>query len=617
MSSPAIPSRSPELEFRVLGPLTVSRGGTPLPLGPPKQRQLLAALLARPNAPVAVSALTDALWESEPPRTARKNLQSYTSALRKLLSPDGDDGRLRLDPGGYVLRLDAAESDVLRFEALARTARQALRSGETLRACRMFREALGLWRESPLAGLTAGSPPLRAEADRLLERRLTVYESWAEAELECGGEEAVAGSIADEVAAHPLRERLRAAQITALHRCGRRAEALAAYDDLRQRLSRELGLAPSPALTASYRAALEDGFATAGAPSPPGRPERVLLPAELPDLTGRTAQLAELRRLLGAPGGRQVVVCGPVGIGKTVLAAQAAHTLGERYPDGRVAVRMRAADGSPRAWPGVLAELARFFGLSALPAEGEEAAAHWRAWLARHRVLLLLDDVLDEAAIRPLLPMAGAASVLITSRSRQPGLEPAHCVELPPFTTGEALDLLGAIVGPHRLRTDPGAARRIVAATGLLPLGVRVCGTKLATQRHLPLAEYAERLARPGGPLDELACGGLEVRPRLRHAWRELSEPARRVLRDLSVLPAASFTLEQAMAALRLGPRDTRRALEPLIDCCALAPTGAEVTAHAEVTAQAPESAESYELPRLLQLFAREQDPDGARAAAG
>ncbi|MFE1500467.1 winged helix-turn-helix domain-containing protein, partial [Streptomyces albidoflavus] len=102
----APPAASPgALRFSVLGPMTVHRDDRPLPLGPLKQRVVLAMLLGSANCPVSVDALTDAVWPEEPPRTARKNLQVYVSALRALLGEDdGDRPRLTHTGGGYVLR---------------------------------------------------------------------------------------------------------------------------------------------------------------------------------------------------------------------------------------------------------------------------------------------------------------------------------------------------------------------------------------------------------------------------------------------------------------------------------------------------------------------------------
>ena len=99
------------LRFSVLGPLSAEAGGRALALGPLKQRVVLAALLCHPNSPVSVELLTEAVWDDDPPRTARKNLQLYVSALRRTLAEAGAGRRLSLRPGGYVLQLAEAELD--------------------------------------------------------------------------------------------------------------------------------------------------------------------------------------------------------------------------------------------------------------------------------------------------------------------------------------------------------------------------------------------------------------------------------------------------------------------------------------------------------------------------
>ena len=260
------------LRFSVLGPLSVEAAGQAIPLGPLKQRAVLATLLCRPGSPVSVDLLTEAVWDDEPPRTARKNLQLYVSTLRKILAEAGAIGRLSLRPGGYVLHVDSDELDSLRFQALARAGREAAAAGDAERAARLLHEALTLWTGPPLPEL-GWSPVVHAEADRLSSRHLGVCEDWAEAALAAGRPREVAETVGDLVERHPLRERLRSAQMTALHRSGRRAEAMAAYDEVRQQLSRELGLSPSPALQSLYRAIIADEGGAPGAaterPAPP------------------------------------------------------------------------------------------------------------------------------------------------------------------------------------------------------------------------------------------------------------------------------------------------------------------------------------------------------------
>ncbi|MFF8992232.1 BTAD domain-containing putative transcriptional regulator [Streptomyces sp. NPDC014983] len=598
------PDPRPEaLRFSVLGPLAAEARGRALSLGPLKQRLVLAMLLCRANALVSVDLLTEAVWDGEPPRTARKNLQVYVSALRKILAEAGAGDRLAHRPGGYVLRLGEGELDVLRFQALARAGREAAADGDAERAARLLRDARMLWAGVPLPEL-ASSEPLRAEAERLAARHLTVCEDWAEAALEAGHAREVTETTGDLVEQYPLRERLRAAQMTALHRSGRRAEALAAYDELRQNLSRELGLAPSPVLESLYRSILADKAGPPGAARTVRRRPPVQLPPDLADFTGREETVAELLHVTEA-GGAVGVVVGPAGAGKTALAVRAAHRLENQYPGGRIFVRLHGDDGMPRPLASVTAELLGHTDAPAEAAHGDSgrATALWRAWLAERTVLVVLDGADDEAAVRPLLPGTGRSAVVVTARTQLAGLAPAHRIQVPLLTTAEALDLLGRLIGAGRMSCDRPAAERIVTACGSLPLAVRAAGLKLAVLRHLPLAEYADRLSDTSAVLDELVVGDIDVRSHMADQWGQLDEAHRAALRRLATLPlSGTFTVEEAAAALGWGQTETRRGLELMIEAGAVVSPRSEVTAHAT----------AYSLPHLLHLYARE-----AASAAG
>jgi DNA-binding SARP family transcriptional activator len=109
------------VRFGVLGPLQVWRDGAAVPVGGPKQRDLLTLLLFRPNVFVSSDALSDALWDGAPPASAQVTLRTYVAGLRRALEPDRDPGGeskvLRGLPGGYELCVDPDALDSARFEA--------------------------------------------------------------------------------------------------------------------------------------------------------------------------------------------------------------------------------------------------------------------------------------------------------------------------------------------------------------------------------------------------------------------------------------------------------------------------------------------------------------------
>ncbi|MFF9318718.1 BTAD domain-containing putative transcriptional regulator [Streptomyces sp. NPDC014735] len=641
------------LSLSLLGPLSGSVGGRPLPLGPRKQRLVLAMLLSRPNTPVPVDVLTDAVWPDAPPRTARKNLQVYVSSARALLGarcsggPDGDDReRLVHSCGGYVLRVGEEELDSLRFRSLAAAGRRAADEGDPSAAAGLLRQALDLWQGPPLHGL-CDSPEVAAEAERLEARCLTVHEDWAETEISLGRASAVVDGLRDLAERHPLRERIRTAWMDALHRTGRRAEALAVYDDYRQLLARELGLEPGAAIAARHRAILTgrgggdrpgsasgagsrppaaSGHAStpmpvpgqgkgkgatpapATVPVPVSRTALPALPAVLPDFTGRGEQLRELLDVLDGESGRVVVVTGAAGTGKTALAVRAARLLAERYPDGLIHLRVRDERGVVRPPSELIGELVRRTTGAVHPAEPVPDAEQWRHWSAGHRSLVVLDDVPDEGTVRELLPGTGRGSFVLTARGQLAGLAPVHRMALPPLAPAEALELLGRLIGPGRVGLDRAAALRIAESCGYLPLAVRVSGMRLAVMRHLPLAEYAQRLADPDGALDELVAGDVSVRARLASGWQDLSSGSRPALARLArTVREGPFTLPEATAAFGCDERRALRTVESLIAAGAVTCPSGEVTAHAVL----------YELPRLTALYARERSatPVGTEVA--
>jgi len=221
-------------EFRILGPLEASSEDGPIPLGGPRQRALLGALLVRAGRVVPTEQLVDELYGAEPPKTATASLHNSIVALRKALGPDVIVTR----PPGYVLAVAAEQIDARRFEQLLADARSA--SPDQRRSLLM--RALALWRGPPLAEF-AFDDWAQAEIRRLDELRLVANEERIAADVDLGRHADVVPELEALILEHPLRERPRELLMLALYRAGRQAEALAAYSDARVALD-ELGIEP-------------------------------------------------------------------------------------------------------------------------------------------------------------------------------------------------------------------------------------------------------------------------------------------------------------------------------------------------------------------------------------
>ena len=235
------------MEFRILGPLEVVDQGANAKLGGSKQRSLLALLLLNPNRPISRDRLIDELWGDRPPDTAATAIQVHVSQLRKAL---GRDVIVTQTPG-YMVRVRDGELDLERFERSVAEAQSAPPEEASV----LLREALGLWRGTPLAELDV--PFARAAGARLDEQRLAALEQRVDADLALGRHAQLVPELETLVREHPLREHLPGQLMLALYRSGRQAEALDVYRSGRRLLDEELGLEPDDELQRLERAILK------------------------------------------------------------------------------------------------------------------------------------------------------------------------------------------------------------------------------------------------------------------------------------------------------------------------------------------------------------------------
>ncbi|GAA3439622.1 AfsR/SARP family transcriptional regulator [Kutzneria kofuensis] len=565
------------MRFRLLGPVCVLSGDTTVEVSGRKPRALLAVLALDAGRVVPADTLIDVLWGENPPGSARAGVHSYVSTLRRTLG----EGTIQRRPAGYELTVPPTDVDVHEFGALVTQARQDLAAGRFGVAERGLEAALALWRGAPLGGLDGEWA--ERERDRLLQLRLAAVEDRIEAQLRLGQGPRLIAELSGLVADDPLRERSRGQLMIALYQAGRQADALAAYEAGRRLLIDELGVEPSPEFQAVHGQILRGEVPTPVVDEPPpvepvvpqARTEAApaaprQLPSDLPDFTGREAQIERLVGRLAADTNatKVCVIAGQPGAGKSSLAIHVAHLVREQYPDGQLYVNLRGVHASSLDPAEVLARFLRALGTPAqsVPDSLEERADLYRTMLSNRRVLVLLDDAADERHVRDLLPGGPGCAVLVTSRRRLPALAGATHVDIEVFAETEATALLETLVGAKRIAEDPAAAADIVQLCGQLALAVRITGARLAARPQWPLRLLATRLRERHQLLDELSAGDLEVRGSLLLSYEGLDETDRRALRLLGWLGTMEFASWFVAPLLDLTVPATERILERLAD---------------------------------------------------
>ncbi|MGW2474837.1 AfsR/SARP family transcriptional regulator [Streptomyces sp. NPDC001665] len=638
------------MEFRLLGTVCVDTLTGPLPLGPAKRRSLLAALLLHANTPVSMARLTDCLWDEEPPLHARTVIQGHVSRLRALLvGADAQAYGVELATLGdaYVLRAPETLLDSQRFEELLMLAREQREPADTVL---MLKEALSLWQGPALTG-TFASAPLQAAAHALEESRLSTVEQLARAYGELGEHHRAAAVLRAEAVAHPLRESLAAALMTALHHSGRQSEALDCFHRTRRLLADELGIDPGRELADAYARILrgEGGPGgpaapghTAGAGSPlpgaasaharpgaaPGVPQpsagtataQAVLPAQVApspytaggvpaDLLPRAprgfhGRGAELTALSRAAAGEAPVclVTGPAGVGKTALALHWARRSPAAFPDGRLFADLRGFGETGEPTPlEVLREFLLALGVAPrrVPESVTGAAALFRSLTDRLSLLVVLDNARDSSQVRPLLPGGADCVTLVTSRHRLDGLIASDAAVPVPVDILEPTDgtaLLAGVLGEERVLAEPVAARRLAELCGGLPLALRVTAARLAGRPQWTLAAMADELADERSRLSYLDVEDTGVSAALRLTVQQLPPDAVRHLGRLGHHPGSHFDPYTAAALAGGDPVTAGAALERL------------AAAHL-VTEAGPGR---WILHDLVRLYARGLDPAAA-----
>jgi DNA-binding SARP family transcriptional activator len=233
---------------RVLGPLQVIVDDVPADVGGPRQRCVLARLIAEHGRVVSADRLIEDLYADEAPPQALAAVQSYVSHLRRALEPGrparAPSGVLVTSPPGYAIQLDQDVVDAWSFED---EIYQAAGLDDPAAVQNRLSSALASWR-GPAFQEFGGMPWADLEASRLEELRLMATERLADAALRLGRAAQAVTGLDRLTAEHPLREEAWRLLALALYQSGRQGDALSALRRARARLAADLGVDPGPAL---------------------------------------------------------------------------------------------------------------------------------------------------------------------------------------------------------------------------------------------------------------------------------------------------------------------------------------------------------------------------------
>ena len=600
------------LRIEVLGPVRVYRGPAAVDLGPAKQRAVFAALALQFGHSVSIDSLLESVWGVDQPVSSRQLVHTYVARLRRILEPEMPPrSRVRTitsTHGGYCLVTQPESMDMTRFSFLHRQAREHRAIGEPVRAFNLLGEAIRMWRDPTLAELTT--------LLRTAETTDALRQNWCDAALEyvtIGLELGAAGvvlPVAQQLAAaEPMHELIQARYLAVLAQTGRRAAAIAHFNDVRALLSEELGVEPGPQLAGAFRHLLNADDEKPVKQSrrrwdtAPSRPPWRGPGPGLGSLIHRDRDLSAVCHVLENE--RLVTVTGPPGCGKSVLALQAAARVHHEYSGGVTVLECSRLTGPEELIDG----LRRL--LDAAP--GQELASEL---LGGRQMLIVLDNVehlLDSCAalVDDILRSCRYVSVVVTSREPL-GLPYETIWRLATLTVASSEETWAGdrpavqLFARRAAQVNPGfrlgadnvdTVARLCESLDDLPLAVELAAACLATDT---LDEVVGRLANPLHEFRPPRRGAPAHQSSLWSAMRRsldcLNESERRCFLRLGSLPRCFHpaVAQQAWQDIPDGrPIDVRAMLNRLVDMSLL------------IVRHEP-GGRTYCTPRLVHRFATE-----------
>jgi predicted ATPase/DNA-binding SARP family transcriptional activator len=583
--------------FRILGEVEAEVDGRRLDIGHARQRCVLVCLLVDVNRPVSADQLIDRVWADAPPLRARNALAAYISRLRRTLG----DVQIVRGPAGYALQADVASVDLHEFRKLVSQARS---TDDPDASTALFERALGLWRGEPF--LAVDTPWVNELRSLLEAEHLSAALDRNDAALKAGRHAELLGDLTSALQAHPLDERVAAQLMRAQYRSGRQAKALETYRMMRERLVTELGVDPSPALTAAHHEIL-----SGDPPRPSVRPtgqSQSGLPRHPTRLIGRAGDVRQV--IEGLETASLVTLTGVGGVGKTRLALASAEVAAGGFGDGvRVCELAPLSDGAAlshvvgatlRLQPGARCDV-------------DDAIVEF---LETRELLLILDNcehILADAAKLTDRIQRSCPRVRVLATSREPlGIEGERVLRVSPLSEADAAELFIERAQASRPDFDPerepaGAVPEICRRLDGVPLAIELAAARMRAMNSGDVARRLDRLrlltggARGAHPRHQSVAAAIDW------SYQLLSEPEQELFKQLSVF-AGGFDLDAAHAvcgAVGGSDDDTLDLLTGLVD-------------KSMVTVHTGRGAARYGVLETLRSYGRDalQDSDSSEAVA-
>ncbi len=529
-----------EFQLRFFGGLALSLGEQDLTRQFSVKARGLICYLALTGRPQSRLALAGMFWGEKPEADALRSLRVDLTKIRKYIAPFVDVSR-------QTLAFSAKELcwiDTDAFDHYLTLAKNV--DGAAART--HLREVANLYVGDFLEGYQAGDAygfeewmmvqreGFRAQALSALEK-LVEYDSQQQ-EYEAGIETATQILTLD-----PWREETHRKLMWLYYQNGQRGAALRQFEICRDMLESEIGVEPEAQTVDLFQKIKQQEGVGIVQTQPLTLPEAasqtipLQMPTEVPFFGGRAAELAQLKALFDTCDGVQIVcVSGMGGVGKSSLCIQFAHQYASFFPDG---VLWADANSDPATiaehW--AVAYGYDFRGISKL----EDRLTAVREMLATKQALIVIDDVVVAARIKPLLPTAGQSKILTTTRNADLAIAlGAELFNLDVLTQENGRSLLRSIIGDSRVQNEQLAADEICQKLQNLPLALAIAGQYLVARPRRRLTDFLRRL-QDTVMLDAADSEGI-VRASFDISWTALDQVQQRVFALLAVFEGRAFT---------------------------------------------------------------------------